>query len=289
MSEFRKVKIEDKRDIDKILENSLCPSLEYNFTTLFLWQDIFNMEFKIEKDVLFVRYGNNSKSYLFPCGMGNIDDAVSEILKEKVGFYSLTEENVKYLQERAPDRFVFEEHRNDGDYIYLRESLATLTGKKLSAKRNHINRFVAENPDWTYEEITPQNIAEVSEMHDEWCRIVDDGSKQGLSDETKVVKLALENFEELELSGGLIRANGKVVAFSLGDRLNDKTFLVHIEKAFAHITGAYQIINREFVIHNCMDYEFVNREDDTGDENLRKAKLSYRPYKIARKFSAKEK
>ncbi len=288
MSEFRKAKIEDKKEIDRILKTCPCPSLEYNFTTLFLWQDIFDMEFKIEKDILFIRYGGEVKSYLFPCGNGDINSAVDEILKEKVFFYSLSEENKKYLEEKAPGRFEFCERRNDGDYVYLRESLATLTGKKLSAKRNHINRFIAENPDWTYEEITSQNIKEVSKMHDEWCRLVDDGSKKGLSEETKIVKKALEYYNELELSGGLIRTGGKVVAFSLGDALNDKTFLVHIEKAFAHITGAYQIINREFVLHNCIDYEFVNREDDTGDESLRKAKLSYRPYEIVKKFSAKE-
>ena len=288
MSEFRKAKIEDKKEIDRILKECQCPSLEYNFTTLFLWQDIFNIEFKIEEDILFIRNGIDVKSYLFPCGSGDIDGAVDEILKENVRFYSLSEENKNYLEEKAPGRFQFCERRNDGDYVYLRENLATLTGKKLSAKRNHINRFIAENPDWTYEEITSQNIDEVSKMHDEWCMFVDDGSKVGLSDETKVVKKALEYYNELELSGGLIRAGGKVVAFSLGDRLNDKTFLVHIEKAFASITGAYQIINREFVLHNCMEYEFVNREDDTGDESLRKAKLSYRPYEIVKKFSAKE-
>ena len=108
-------------------------------------------------------------------------------------------------------------------------------------------------------------------------------------DTSPTVKKALKYYHELQLSGGLIRANGQVVAFSLGDRLNDKTFLVHIEKAFANITGAYQIINREFVLNNCMDYEFVNREDDTGDESLRKAKLSYRPYEIVKKYVAKEK
>ena len=288
MSEFRKATVKDKKQIDEILNKCSCPSLEYNFTTLFLWQDIFGMEFKIEDDVLFIRCGGDVKSYLFPCGTGNINNAVKEILKEKVRFYSLSEENKKYLEENAQGRFEFTERRNDGDYVYLRESLATLTGKKLSAKRNHINRFITENPDWTYEKITDYNIDEVSRMHDEWCRLVDDGSKKGLSEESEAVKKALKYYKELELSGGLIRTGGKVVAFSLGDKLNDKTFLVHIEKAFAHITGAYQIINREFVLHNCMDYEFVNREDDTGDESLRKAKLSYKPYEIVKKYSARE-
>lgn len=288
MPEFKKVKIEDREKINSILSACSCPSLEYNFSTIFLWQEIFDIEFAIEDDVLFVRCVGEKPSYLFPCGTGDIDEALNKILENNVSFYSLSEENKQCIEEKAPGRFTFCERRNDGDYIYLRESLATLTGKKLSAKRNHINRFIAENPDWTYENITLENICEVSKMHDEWCRLVDDGSKKGLSDETKVVKRALEYYNELELSGGLIRAGGRVVAFALGDKLNETTFLVHIEKAFAEITGAYQIINREFVLHNCMDYEFVNREDDTGDESLRKAKLSYRPWEIVKKFSAKE-
>lgn len=290
MSEFKKSSINDKKEIDEILKKCACPSLEYNFTTIFLWQDIFNIEYKIEDDILFIRSGKDKKSYLFPCGTGDLDKAVDSILKEEnICFYSLSEENKAYLENKAPGRFEFTERRNDGDYVYLRESLATLVGKKLSSKRNHINRFTSENPDWKYEQITTENIEEVREMHKQWCEVVDDGSKHGLSDESCAVRKALKFYNELQLSGGLIRANEKVVAFSLGDRLNDKTFLVHIEKAFSGVTGAYQIINREFVLHNCMEYEFVNREDDTGDESLRKAKLSYRPYEIVKKYSAKEK
>lgn len=290
MSEFKKARIEDKGEIEQILNKCPCPSLEYNFTTLFLWQDIFDMEYKIEDEVLYIRSGADKKSYLFPCGSGDIDNAVTKLLEEeKIQFYSISEENKDYLEKKASGQFEFFEKRNDGDYVYLCESLATLKGKKLSAKRNHINRFTAENPDWRYEPITSENIQEVKNMHEKWCEIVDDGTKKGLSKESEVVKKALKYYDELGLSGGLIRTKGEVVAFSLGDRLNDKTFLVHIEKAFANITGAYQIINREFVLNNCMDYEFINREDDTGDESLRKAKLSYRPFEIVKKYEAKEK
>ena len=126
-------------------------------------------------------------------------------------------------------------------------------------------------------------------MNKKWCEIAECEKSEGLKDEGCAVSEAFENFEALKLSGGLIRAKGEVVAFSMGDRLNDETFLVHIEKAFANIQGAYPIINREFVIHNCEGYKFVNREDDTGDEGLRKAKLSYRPYEILKKWDAKMK
>lgn len=88
---------------------------------------------------------------------------------------------------------------------------------------------------------------------------------------------ALKYMEELELKGGLIRADGRVVAFTLGEECNHDTFVVHIEKAFADVQGAYPMINQQFVEHEGKNYTYINREEDTGAEGLRKAKLSYYP------------
>ena len=96
---------------------------------------------------------------------------------------------------------------------------------------------------------------------------------------------ALRLFEELGLKGGLLRAEpeGEVLAFTIGEPLNPDTFVVHIEKAFAGIQGAYPMINQQFVIHEAQGYQYVNREEDTGAEGLRKAKLSYRPVFLVEK------
>ena len=59
--------------------------------------------------------------------------------------------------------------------------------------------------------------------------------------------------------------------------MTEDTFVVHIEKAFSDIQGAYPIINREFVLHAAKGYQYINREEDLGQEGLRKAKLSYNP------------
>ena len=85
--------------------------------------------------------------------------------------------------------------------------------------------------------------------------------------------------EELKLQGGLLRLEpgGEVIAFSIGEPLNPDTFVVHIEKAFAEIQGAYPMINQQFAEHVAAEFQYVNREEDTGVEGLRKAKLSYRP------------
>ena len=100
---------------------------------------------------------------------------------------------------------------------------------------------------------------------------------------------ALRLLEELGLSGGLLRVEGEVVAFTIGEPLNQDTFVVHIEKAFAEIQGAYPMINQQFVEHEAQNYLYVNREEDTGSEGLRKAKLSYRPAFLVQKGLVREK
>ena len=142
------------------------------------------------------------------------------------------------------------------------------------------------NPDWTYEPVTEENMNAVRRMNLEWNLASDDKQDELLSGEYCAVEQAMRHFGDLGLSGGLIRVGGRAVAFAIGDPLSDDTFLVHFEKAFADVQGAYQIINREFVKHNCEGYAFVDREEDAGVEGLRKAKLSYDPLRLVEKYAA---
>lgn len=291
MLDFKKAELWDRAEINRILLNSPCASMEYNFTLLFIWQNQYGMQFAIEDDMLFIRSGYGKKSYLFPCGNGDLKAAVDKLMNSSpdgTTFYSLNTQQKEFLENEYPGKFAFKENRDMGDYVYLTETLADLKGKKLSSKRNHINKFEMENPDWKYEQITSENLEEVKIMHKKWVSVQNLEERKGLKEETEAVEIALKNFEELELTGGIIRTGGEIVAFSVGDRLNSDTFLVHIEKAFSSVNGAYQIINREFVKNNCKGFTYVNREDDAADEGLRRAKLSYQPYEIIKKFNAKE-
>ena len=54
-------------------------------------------------------------------------------------------------------------------------------------------------------------------------------------------------------------------------------FVVHMEKAYPDVQGAYPMINQQFVEHETEGFPYINREEDTGAEGLRKAKLSYYP------------
>jgi hypothetical protein len=123
----------------------------------------------------------------------------------------------------------------------------------------------------------------------DWC--VKNGCKDDpeLSEEFCSVRKSYKNFKELQLEGGLLRADGKIVAYTMGEKLNSDTYVIHIEKAFSDVRGAYQMINQQFaqtIKQNHPEILFINREEDMGFEGLRKAKLSYYPDILLEKYSA---
>ncbi len=187
------------------------------------------------------------------------------------------------LEALYPGRFQVAYDRDLADYVYESERLLTLSGKKLHAKRNHINKFKETYPDWQYESITEENTGECLEMAQAWRVLNGCDEDENKHAEFCVTLNALKLRRELGLKGGLLRADGRVVAFTLGEAVGDDTFVVHIEKAYADVQGAYPMINQQFVAHEGAAYRYINREEDTGAEGLRKAKLSYYPDRMLEK------
>lgn len=173
--------------------------------------------------------------------------------------------------------------REHYDYIYSSKDLIELAGRKFHAKRNYINTFI-RNYEFSYEEITPERTPECLEMAERWCRAHRCQDDMSLTAEATAVREVLTNFEALHVKGGIIRINGGVEAFSVGELLNSHTAVVHIEKADPEIRGLYAIINQQFCQHAWHDVPFVNREQDLGEAALREAKLSYQPDHLVEKF-----
>ena len=202
----------------------------------------------------------------------------------------------RFLQEFFPDEFVFEPYRNSFDYVYSAEDLVFLRGKKFQNKRNFVSRFKKQEG-WTYEPITPQNIKECAVMSIKWCARYGCGKNPSMASESCSVKNALANYFKLGLCGGLLRLNGEVVAFTIAEKTNSDTLLVHVEKAYADIPGAYPAISNEFLLNTIvadqatgqLAVKYINREDDAGDLGLREAKMQYHPLFLIEKYSVKEK
>ncbi len=169
------------------------------------------------------------------------------------------------------------------DYVYERESLATLKGKKLHGKRNHINKFLSKYPDYEYTTLDDSMIEECIALYEDWSEQKEEQSVE-LFDERTSVMLALRHRKALGLTGGCIFVKGELVAFTVGERLSNTMQLIHIEKAKTDVEGAYPMINQQYILHECQGVELINREEDMGIEGMRKAKRSYQPIKMIEKY-----
>lgn len=300
MIEFHTPVPEDKTWVDELLARSSYRGCDYNFTNIFVWKKAYGLEIGRFEDFLIIHLcGRMGCSYMYPAGSGDIAGAVRAMEADAarrgqpLRLVCLTRRQMAELEEFFPGQFDYQADRDGYDYLYEIDRLADLGGKKLHAKRNHINRFMENNPTWVYEEITPESLPECLEMDKQWylrsLQREGEAEERDLGDEGIALRTAMEHYHQLGLEGGLIRVYGEVVAFTMGDRLTADTFDVHFEKAYSELQGAYAMINREFarwVRTRHPEIKYLNREDDMGVEGLRKAKLSYYPDLLVEKFAA---
>jgi hypothetical protein len=305
---FKDIELSDSSWVRELFSVPDFNSEDYNFTYQYLWRNIFKSKIARIGDLALVQYNmEGRRSYLMPVGRAE-DSQKADLLNSMLGdesllgedgklvFYGVLPSQLDFLERHFSGRFTAEQFRMGADYIYDAESLRTLRGKKYQAKRNFANGF-RRLYNWKFEPITEENLAECRQMNDEWCRRNGCGENFWKASEFCAVRISLDNYRALGLDGGLLRVDGKVVAFTIGERASSNTLLVHIEKALTEYRGAYQAMSQEFLCYmdkilrereNIPDgtpaFTLVNREDDSGDENLRKAKLEYHPIEIKEKY-----
>ena len=291
MLQFRKPELSDREWIQKIYEVSGFRGAEYTFANLYLWSSYYGDIAGYQGFLCQRLTYRGIHQYIYPAGCCDVKPVLDALWEDSrreghpFVIRSLTQETMARLQALYPGKFSYEADRDAFDYLYEIDTLAELTGKKYQAKRNHINRFVENWPQWYTEVITPANLDVCRALTDAWCQAHNaDGDRRAL-------EKAFDHFDDLGFEGILLYAEpDKPVAFSMGNRISRDTFDVNFEKAFADVQGAYPMINREFARHvraTHPDIRYLNREDDMGVEGLRKAKESYHPI-FLEKFTATE-
>lgn len=290
---YKEITPANKEAITSITQKSDRQNCDLSFSNLCSWRFLFQTEYALADGILVFRFRSEDQIiYMMPVGEGDPLPVLEAILEEcRVGNYpflmrGVCQQHLPLLEALMPGKFEFSTDRNYHDYIYLRNDLAKLRGKRFQPKRNHVNRFMKTYPDWSYVSITPDRVPECLEMERRWCIANNCEQMEGLGNERQAVIYALTHFEELGLTGGILRVNGEIVAFTFGMPINEDTFGVHVEKADSDIEGAYAVINQQFARHIPEQYTYLNREEDLGIEGLRKAKLSYQPVLILAKYTA---
>ncbi|WP_314327458.1 phosphatidylglycerol lysyltransferase domain-containing protein [Fusobacterium pseudoperiodonticum] len=284
---WKKLTIESKNTIEEYTKNrfEIC---DLSFSNLFLWSFGENTEYEIENDVLTIRSEYMGEVYYYmpipkndtPENIAAMKEKIKKIIEENVPIHYFTE----YWYEKLKDDFNLQEKRDYEDYIYSYESLSTLKGRHYAKKKNRVANF-RKNYEYSYESISKDNIEEVIAFQEKWYKLHSEFGGEILKNENEGIMQLLKNYDSLDIKGGFLKVNNQIIAYSLGEALNDKIVLVHTEKALIDYIGSYQAINMIYLQEEWQGYELVNREDDFGDEGLREAKMSYKPLYLLKKYS----
>lgn len=291
MIAFKPIELEDKEAVQRYTLFSQRRNCDLSFANLYGWRFLYRTEWAELDGFLLVRfYIDGELAYMMPVGEGNASSAVEALMEdaraEGADFRMLgvCVDMCEKLEAAFPGRFVFTSERDYSDYVYLRSDLAGLRGKKYQPKRNHINRFKASYADYEYKPLTPELISECLRLEAQWCKANNCAENEALVAERQFMTRALGHMSDLDISGGVLYVDGRIVAFTFGAPINQETFDVCVEKADVDIDGAYPMINCEFANRIPESFIYVNREEDLGLEGLRKAKLSYQPATILEKY-----
>ncbi|RDU64728.1 DUF2156 domain-containing protein [Helicobacter sp. MIT 14-3879] len=291
---FLPIDINSKDIIKTFFNAQRIEASDMLFGNLYIWH--FSREIKYcvinNNLVIMTKFKNEQYPFVFyPLGYGDRKKTIT-LLKEyflsnsmPFSMRSLEEFQKNELISFFGDSFIINANRDRFDYIYKVNDLINLSGRKLHNKKNHLNRFFNLYPDFSYEAIDSTNAKEVIETYTKWFND-NQNINDGLRNEYIGIEASLKNLSLLDMKGALIRIDNKIAAFSLGEKINDNSVVIHIEKGNIFYSGIYQAINQQFLANTWNNMEFVNREEDLGLDGLRKAKMTYQPFKFIEKYNA---
>lgn len=287
MDQFHRIDLTDRERFQTLHDAGQSKASDYSFTNMFGWADHYGLEWRFTDTLCWIRQTKPDLHYWAPVGDWNAVDwaAVPEL--QEYGVFSRVPDELAALWEAAlPGKVTITEARGLWDYLYKAEELATLPGNRFHKKKNLYNQFLKLYPDYSYSPIDLDCVEAVLQMQAEWCEWHECKNSAALRAENKAIARILRNWDRIPgLNGGAIRLDGKVVAYTVGEKLTDDTLVVHFEKGTTSYKGIYQAINRLFAEAEKGEYTYFNREQDMDDEGLRKAKESYNPCEYIKKCS----
>ncbi len=285
MIDFQPFIPEKKAEYDAFLMHSGERGCEYSFTNLYLWGR--QMVSVYADHLVFFSQFNRKSVYLYPVGTGDRKAVLDAIIADAKArgipcrLTGLVHDDCAELERLYPGKFRYHFDRDSFDYVYAIDDLADLAGRKFQRKRNHLNRFRAEHPEYKLVPITDANRGDVEEMVNTWYAMrCEENPHADYHMEQAAIRKALGQQEALGMEGLVLTDGDKVLAMTMGSRLSEDSFDIHFEKALDIADGAYAAINQGFARYLREKYpelKWLNREDDMGLEGLRKAKMSYCP------------
>ena len=296
MVNFKPVTLQDKAWVDKLVMAENSRSADFNFGNIYIWDKRYKqLACEYEGRMLTKLRYEGKPTFVYPVGNGDLREAM-EALREFAAYKEypfavrgITREHIGDIEALYPGKFEYTHDTDCDDYIYDIEKLSTYSGKALHGKKNHCNRFEAENS-WSFVSLDRELIPKCMDMLSVWTEDNSQRLDKSISYEHDAIVRSFAAYENLGLEGGVLFANGNIVGFTLGEMTGQDTFDVHFEKAVFDMNGAYPMVCREFcrmLMSRHSELRYINREDDMGLESLRRSKLSYKPEFMVEKYTAR--
>ena len=297
MLPFRQMELSDRELLAHYLQGQTYENTELSFTNLYIWRKGWDIEICEHEGVLYFSYkhpqtgGIGHMQPVVPLGRPvrpAVDTALADLRQRCCGLdiMGINDEFIARLRQENTEGLVIEEDRDLAEYVYNRDDLDNLPGKRYHSKRNHINKFL-EYASYTWQELTPDLLTQCLSISCNWLH-----DREGAADvdesELLAIKEAVTHMNDLKLVGALLCVDGKPSAFTVGERFRPDMALIHLEKADPTVPGIYAFINQQFIHRHFKDVQFVNREEDMGIPGLRKAKESYYPARLVNKYRIRE-
>ncbi|GAB6036793.1 phosphatidylglycerol lysyltransferase domain-containing protein [Fundidesulfovibrio butyratiphilus] len=265
-----------------------CPqrTSDYSFVNLWGWAEAYGLEWSFGDTHVWIRQTIPEVVNWAPVGpWPDMDWTNCPTLAQGGVLTRVPELLVDIWRKALPEeRMVAQEARDHWDYVYSVDELVRLSGNRFHKKKNLLAQFKKLYA-YDYRPLTPDCIEEVLQMQLEWCQWREAECDLTLAAENQAISRVVKEWDNLpDLLGGGIRVNGRMVAYTVAEPLDDDTLVIHFEKGHSDYKGVYQAINQMFLADLKRPYTWVNREQDLGDEGLRKAKTSYNPVKFCKKF-----
>ena len=290
---FKKVCMGDIPLLKEFFEKYPSRSCDYSIGGVLMWREYFNYEYAIKDSTLFLRGFDRDRGVeLYYMPLGEMDSEQASELMMDASREDARTPLFLYPEESTFERYS-EELRESGDYLdewkeylYDIEQFLHFSGKKMEKKRNHLNYFMNHYDGFSVEPVTSGVAKELIEFTKEFAEGHADSDMMNYeSDRTIDV---LREFDTYPFEGILVRYEGKVIGYTFGEKIGD-TFFVHVEKGNILYRGVYQILSSKlagYVNDRYPEVRYLNREEDMGNELLRKSKESYHPCMIVNKHQS---
>lgn len=296
---LRKVRAEDYELLKQYFSLRDAETCESVITDTYLWKLYYRTQYFLTETGLNWIYQTDTEIFTGTplCKTEHLQDNLQqllfyfhEVLHQKLVMYLVDEAAVKAF-DLPQELYHVEEERMYFDYVYDAEELRTLPGKKYHKKKNHLNAFLNTYQNrFQSRRLDGHDVKAILDFVERWHgnRNIDDPYHRD-DYEVKGIAYMLQNCNLIKYEMYGVFVDGQMEAFSLGTYDSEKrTAYIHVEKANPDIRGLYPYINQHFLMDCFPDARYVNREDDMGLEGLRKAKLSYHPVYLVKKYMIRE-